>query len=163
MVLKTKLLNAENIYLHKIIHNTIQLLEVELTKKDISLVSTIEKDLPALIVNQNEITLLIKNLLSNAIQFNKTGGKIFIDVISVKNFISIGIKDTGIGIRQEELIKIFKEYYRIKNNRMRGIRVINHGLTIVKRIVDSYHGKVEVESAFGEGTTVTINLPINTN
>ncbi|MHB9039140.1 MAG: sensor histidine kinase [Melioribacteraceae bacterium] len=161
--MKTKLLNAENIHLHKIIHNTIKLLEVELTKKDISLVSTIEKDLPAIIVDQNEVTLLIKNLLSNAIQYNKTGGKIFVDVIRSKNSISIGIKDTGIGMRHEELTKIFNEYYRIKNNRMRGISVTNHGLTIVKQIVDSYHGKVDVESVFGEGTTVTINLPINTN
>jgi len=163
MELKTKQREIEEIHLHEILHNTVQLLELELKKKNISLVSTIEKDLPLIKADQNEITRIFTNLLSNAIKYNKIGGKIIIDIFTKKNYISIRIKDTGIGMREEEQKKLFNEFYRIKNDLTRGISGTGLGLTIVKRIVDSYHGKIEVESIYGEGTTITVILPININ
>ncbi|MCX6167967.1 MAG: ATP-binding protein [Ignavibacteriales bacterium] len=163
MELKTKQREIEEIHLHEILHNTVQLLELELKKKNISLVSTIEKDLPLIKADQNEITRILTNLLSNAIKYNKIGGKILIDIFTKKNYISIRIKDTGIGMREEEQKKLFNEFYRIKNDLTRGISGTGLGLTIVKRIVDSYHGKIEVESTYGEGTSITVILPININ
>lgn len=163
MELKTKQREIEEIHLQDIIHNTIQLLELELKKKKISIATTIEKDLPIIKADQNEITRIITNLLSNAIKYNKEGGKIFIDALKKKNYVSIAIRDTGIGMKPDEKEKLFNEFFRAKNEKTRGISGTGLGLTIVKRIVDSYHGKVEVESEFGSGTTFIINLPINTN
>lgn len=163
MEMKTKQREIEDIHLQEIIHNTIQLLELELKKKNISIATTIEKDLPIIKADQNEITRMITNLLSNAIKYNKESGKIFVDALTKKNYVSIRIKDTGIGMKPEETAELFNEFYRAKNEKTRGISGTGLGLTIVKRIVDSYHGKVEVESEFGSGTTFIINLPINTN
>ncbi len=159
MELKTK----QREIIHEIIHNTVQLLELELKKKNISLVSTIEKDLPIIEADHIEITQVITNLLSNAMKYNKGDGKIFIDVFKKKNYVTIAIKDTGIGMKPEETAKLFNEFYYIKNEKTRGIKETGLGLAIVKRIVDSYHGKVEVESESGIGTTFIINLPINNN
>lgn len=163
MELKTKQREIEDIHLQDIIQNTIQLLELELKKKSISIVSTIEKDLPIIKADQNEITRIITNLLSNAIKYNKDNGKIFIDALKKKNYVSVVIKDTGIGMKPEEKEKLFNEFFRAKNEKTRGISGTGLGLTIVKRIVDSYHGKIEVESEFNNGTTFIINLPINNN
>ena len=161
--LKTKQREIEDIHLQDIIQNTIQLLELELKKKNISIVSTIEKNLPIIKADQNEITRIITNLLSNAIKYNKDSGKIFIDALKKKNYVSVVIKDTGIGMKPEEKEKLFNEFFRAKNEKTRGISGTGLGLAIVKRIVDSYHGKIEVESEFNSGTTFVINLPINTN
>lgn len=163
MELKTKHREIEDIHLQKIIQNTVQLLELEFKKKNISIVTTIEKDLPSIKADQNEITRIITNLLSNAIKYNKENGKIFVEALIRKNYVSIIIKDTGIGMMPEETAKLFNEFYRAKNEKTRGISGTGLGLTIVKRIVDSYHGKIEVESEYGNGTTFIINLPINTN
>ncbi len=161
--LKAKQREIEEIHIQDIIHNTIQLLELELKKKNISIDTTIEQDLPIIKADQNEITRMITNLLSNAIKYNKENGKIFIDALTKKNYVSIRIKDTGIGMKPEETSELFNEFYRAKNEKTRGISGTGLGLTIVKRIVDSYHGKVEVESEYNNGTTFIINLPINNN
>lgn len=163
MELKTKYREIKDIHLQEIIQNTVQLLKLETKKKNISIVTTIEKDLPSIKVDQNEITRIITNLLSNAIKYNKESGKIFVDALTKKIYVSIIIKDTGIGMKPEETAKLFNEFYRAKNEKTRGISGTGLGLTIVKRIVDSYHGKVEFESEFGNGTTFIIDLPINTN
>lgn len=163
MELKTKQREIEDIQLHEIINSTVQFLELEIQKKNISIDVAIEKDLPIIKADQNEITRMITNLLSNAIKYNKERGKIFIAALAKKNYVSIEIKDTGIGIKPEEKEKLFNEFFRAKNEKTRGISGTGLGLTIVKRIVDSYHGKVEVESEYNNGTTFIINLPINNN
>lgn len=163
MELKTKQREIEDINLEVIIQSTIQLLELELKKKNITIVSTYESDLPTIKADLNEMTRIITNLLSNAIKYNVEAGKIFIDALKKKNYVSIAIKDTGIGMKPEEKERLFNEFFRAKNEKTRGISGTGLGLTIVKRIVDSYHGKIEVESEYGSGTTFTINLPINTN
>ncbi|MBA4407150.1 hybrid sensor histidine kinase/response regulator [bacterium] len=163
MELKTKQREIEEIHLQEIIQNTIQLLEFDIKKKKIAITTTIENDLPIIKADLNEITRIITNLLSNAIKYNVEKGKIFIDALKKKNYVSIIMKDTGIGMKPEEKLKLFNEFFRAKNEKTRGISGTGLGLTIVKRIVDSYHGKIEVESEYGNGTTFIINLPINTN
>jgi len=163
MEVKTKQREIEEINLVEVIDNTIQLLELESQKKKILIEKYFEKGLPRINADQNEITRLITNLLSNAIKYNTDNGKISISANVQKNYVTIRIQDTGIGMKPEEKSKLFNEFYRAKNDRTRGISGTGLGLTIVKRIVDSYQGKIEVESEFGIGTTFLVNLPINAN
>lgn len=163
MELKTKQREIGDVCVAGIIQNTIQLFELELKTKNISIATIIEKDLPTIKADQNEIARIITNLLSNAIKYNKEDGKIFIESSKQKNYVAIKVKDNGIGMKPEEKEKLFSEFYRAKNEKTRGISGTGLGLTIVKRMVDSYHGKIEVDSDYGIGTTFTICLPINTN
>jgi signal transduction histidine kinase len=66
-------------------------------------------------------------------------------------------------MKTEEKNRLFQEFYRAKNEKTRGISGTGLGLSIVKKIVESYYGKIEVESEYGSGTTFKIHFPINTN
>ncbi len=163
MEIKTKQREIQEINVVDVIENTLQFLEIELDKRHLSVEKHFERSIPRIQVDQNEITRLITNLLSNAIKYNKESGKIIISLSCMQNYLCIVIKDTGIGMKPEERQKLFNEFFRAKNDMTRGISGTGLGLTIVKRIVDSYHGKIEVDSEFGVGTSFIINLPINNN
>jgi signal transduction histidine kinase len=161
--MKTKEREIIDVNLGEIVYATLQMLELELNKKAITVEKNIEIKLPFIKADINEITRMVTNLLSNAIKYNKEKGKIFIDISSSQNYVVLKIKDTGIGLKPEEKQKLFLEFYRAKNDMTRGISGTGLGLSIVKRIVDSYYGLIEVESEYLVGTTFLIKLPINPN
>ena len=161
MELKTKQREIVELSIEEIFETTLQFLEIELNKRNLAVVKDYQAELPKIKADQNEIIRLFTNILSNAIKYNKDNGKIFINISTTSNFMSISIKDTGIGLRNDEKEKLFQEFYRAKNEKTRGISGTGLGLTIVKRIVDSYHGKIEVESEYGEGTNFKVFLPLN--
>ena len=163
MELKTKQREIEDIHIQEIIQSTVNLLEFELKKRNISISIVLEKELPTIKADQNEITRIITNLLSNSIKYNKENGQIIIESFKKKNYLTLLVKDTGIGMKLEEKSKLFCEFFRAKNDLTRGISGTGLGLTIVKRIVDSYHGIIEVDSEYGSGTTFTVSIPINSN
>lgn len=160
MELKTKSREIESLNIEEIITNTVQLLELETEKRKLTVVKDIEPNIPRINADHNEITRLITNLLSNAIKYNKENGKIYISAKVQDSYLNIIIKDSGIGMKPEEKARLFNEFFRAKNEKTRGISGTGLGLTIVKRIVDSYHGKIEVESEYGLGTSFIINLPL---
>ena len=105
------------------------------------------------------ITSLLMNLIKNAIKFNKKNGLIDIRMSRENDYIKIIIEDTGIGIPEKDLPLIFNRFYKtsdVKNSSGAGI-----GLSIVKWIVDSHDGSIEVKSSVGYGTIFNIKLPIN--
>ncbi|HEX9253456.1 MAG TPA: ATP-binding protein, partial [Ignavibacteriaceae bacterium] len=107
----------------------------------------------------DEITRLFTNLISNAIKYNRDQGIINIRLYQAENYLITEIKDSGIGLKPEEKQKLFTEFFRAKNDKTKNISGTGLGLSIVKRIVDSYSGKIEVESDYGEGTTFKVFLP----
>ncbi|MFH0733684.1 MAG: ATP-binding protein [bacterium] len=161
MEMKTKQREIESLNIIELLDSTVQFLELDLKKKGLEIVT--EYPDKSIIFNgdQNEIIRLFTNILSNAIKYNKDKGVITIKVFCSINYINVIICDTGIGMKPEERNKLFQEFYRAKNEYTRGVSGTGLGLTIVKRIVDSYHGKIEVESEYGKGTTFNIQLPIN--
>jgi signal transduction histidine kinase len=116
--------------------------------------------LPCLHADQDEISRLFTNLISNAIKYNKTNGSIDIIISSSGNYIILEVKDTGIGLKPAEKTKLFQEFFRAKNEKTKDISGTGLGLSIVKRIVDSYSGKLAVESEFNIGTSFKIFLPL---
>ena len=105
--------------------------------------------------NQSDMDKLFQNLLSNAVKYNRKKGSIIIKMDPLKKFISI--KDTGVGIKEENLPRIFERFYRVDNSRgENSIEGTGLGLAIVKHICKLYDFKVEVKSVFGEGTEFII-------
>lgn len=147
--------------IQEIMTSIIEFLEIELKKKNIKVNLNMQSSVLKIKADQNEINRLFTNIISNAIKYNRENGFIDINVNCSENYLIFKISDTGIGMRPEEKAKLFQEFYRVKNEKTRGISGTGLGLSIVKRIVDSYAGKIEVDSEFNLGTTFTIYLPVN--
>ncbi|MEI7485357.1 MAG: response regulator [Ignavibacteriota bacterium] len=159
MEMKTKSRELKELSVGGIVKSTVDFLELELKKKGVTVTSRYQEDLPLIKADNNEITRLFTNIIGNSIKYNKDKGTINIDVSTSGNFIVTKISDTGIGMKPEEKAKLFSEFYRIKNEHTRSISGTGLGLSIVKRIAESYSGKVEVESEYGKGSTFIVYLP----
>ena len=124
---------------------------------------TLEKDLENSLlvrIDRDEINRVVNNLISNAIKYNKENGYIFISACKDGPYAKMSVRDTGIGLQPEEKERLFEEFFRAKNKFTRTVTGTGLGLTIVKRIIDSYAGKIDVDSEFEKGSTFTIYLPL---
>jgi PAS domain S-box-containing protein len=110
--------------------------------------------------DRDEIQRVFQNLVSNAIKYNRPQGEIEIKACSAGRFAQISIRDTGIGMTGEEQERLFEEFFRAKNAFTRQISGTGLGLTIVKKIIDAYAGRIEVQSTYQVGTTFMVYLPM---
>ncbi|BBH22443.1 two-component sensor histidine kinase [Paenibacillus baekrokdamisoli] len=100
------------------------------------------------------------NIIGNSIKFTPDGGMIHIRMSHQSNEVEVSITDTGIGISPEELNPIFERFYKADKSRNRSNNGNGLGLAIVKKMVSLHHGSIQVKSTLGEGTTITVKLPI---
>ncbi len=114
-----------------------------------------------LIADPQDMQVILRNLLSNAVKYNVDGGRIDIDIHSQDDTIIIVVTDTGIGIASDDQKQIFREFSRVKNGSTRNIPGSGLGLWIVKQLVEHYRGRIDLTSAPGKGTAVTVVLPRN--
>lgn len=104
---------------------------------------------------------LLSNIYENAIKYNKEGGSIEISSILIDRSLRIFIKDTGIGIKNSDIKRVFERFYVADKSRDRKVKSTGLGLSIAKHIADSLDFKLDLESRFGEGSTFIIEIPIN--
>jgi len=159
MEMNTKQREIADVVLVDIVNQALELQELEIRKKNIIVEKSIPIDLPSLHIDRDEAIKIINNLVSNAVKYNKEDGKIIINASSDNNNIKITIEDTGIGLNEKDLEKLFHQFFRAKNKYTRAISGTGLGLSIVKRLVEANHGKINVESVFSEGTKFTIHFP----
>jgi two-component system phosphate regulon sensor histidine kinase PhoR len=110
-------------------------------------------------INYEEIYQLVKNLLENAIKYNKNKGKVWINVEVDNVYLIISVKDNGIGIPKKDLSRVFERFYRVDKARSNAIGGTGLGLSIVKHIVMNYNGHIELNSSEDDGTEIKIYLP----
>ncbi len=107
-----------------------------------------------------DLEAVVKNLVSNAVKYNRVGGKVSVGLRTVGGARILTVADSGIGIRQQDLPRIFERFYRVDTARSRETGGTGLGLSIVRHAVERHSGTVQVESALGEGTTFRVTLPI---
>jgi two-component system sensor histidine kinase/response regulator len=110
------------------------------------------------VVVRAEVEIILNNLLTNAIKYNREGGSIVVHVARHDDAIEITVQDTGYGLSTEESAKLFNDFVRIKNARTRGIEGSGLGLATVKRIAGMYRGEATVSSQVDKGSTFTVTL-----
>ncbi len=108
-----------------------------------------------------EVDMILNNLLTNAVKYNRDGGDVEVTVAQDSQGTRLRVRDTGIGMSEEEAGRLFQEFSRIKNARTRDIPGSGLGLSIVRRLARLYGGEVAVQSCPGEGSTFTVTLPSN--
>ncbi len=117
------------------------------------------EELPPIEADREELIRLFNNLVSNAVKYNKSMGRVEIAVEEEGPFVKLRFADTGIGISEEGQKRLFTEFFREKSTEARHVVGTGLGLSIVKSIVDFYHGRIEVESELGKGSVFTVWLP----
>jgi len=109
--------------------------------------------------DKGEIEIMLNNLVSNAIKYNRDGGRVDVTVTGGPAGVTMAVKDTGIGMTKEETAKLFGEFVRIKNAKTRNIMGSGLGLSILRKLATLYGGDVTVASQPDVGTTFTVRLP----
>lgn len=110
--------------------------------------------------DRGEMEIILNNLLSNAVKYNKDGGEVAVQLSKDEKQLYIAVADTGIGMSEEEVSKLFGEFVRIKNMKTKNITGSGLGLSIVKKLVEMYDGEIKVESEPDKGSKFTVTLPI---
>ncbi|MCK9424370.1 MAG: hybrid sensor histidine kinase/response regulator [Bacteroidales bacterium] len=108
-----------------------------------------------------EMEIIFNNLISNAIKYNKEGGNVECSIQRNEGCMEVKVTDTGIGMSQADIEKIFDDFVRIKNDKTKNISGSGLGLPIVKKLIDNYSGKIEVNSIPDKGSTFKVLIPID--
>jgi len=105
------------------------------------------------------IDQILMNLLDNAIKYSPDGGSIEVKLEEISDRIIIRVNDSGIGIPEKELPRIFERFYRVDKARSRKTGGTGLGLAIVKHLAENLGGQVTAESTLGHGSTFSFSLP----
>ncbi|MCK5319731.1 MAG: hypothetical protein KAJ55_17600, partial [Anaerolineales bacterium] len=150
----------QTVRLEEILENIIDFLITPAQKKNQTLSLKLPQNLlPELTADPIALESIFGNLITNAISYTQDGGKINVEVDMTGINIRVKVKDNGFGIADKYLDKIFERFYRVKDDKTRYITGTGLGLPIVKGLLDSMDGFIDIESEFGKGSVFTVLLP----
>ena len=151
--------DRELIDINKLIRETIDQHKVLTEEKDINVDLNISEEELMIYGHPESFKELFQNLFTNAIRYNRENGHIKVVTEDLGGSIQLLVKDSGIGISEESIPKIFDEFFRSENAKKEVKIGTGLGLSIVKQIIDNYMGTISVKSVLGEGTQFTILFP----
>src|SRR3989344_2549029 len=123
--------------------------------------SPITRETPLVVIgNKEHLLQAVTNLIKNGIDYNNPNGKVLLSLKHDQKTAVVTVSDTGIGIAEEEIPKLFDRFYRVDQSRSREMGGSGLGLSIVQSVVHSYGGTVHISSKPGEGTTITLTFPL---
>ena len=134
-------------------------LNIEILKKKLSVECFVTANVPMVYADKYGIERVVINILTNSIKYTPENGSIKMYVGFVYNDAYIKIIDTGIGIPEEDLTRIFERFYRVDKARTRQAGGTGLGLSIAKEILDQNNGSIDIKSEVGKGTEVVIRIP----
>lgn len=147
--------------INQTIQSVVQMQEAVARAKGLYLKCSLDSQVPAMSFDPDKITQVLNNLVNNAIKFTQSGGITVSSVMSLKaNEIQVRIQDTGFGIKEDDLVKLFEKFQQLgeAHQRCAGTGL---GLAICKEIVRQHGGKIKIESKVGSGSCFYFVLPIN--
>ncbi|WP_044894531.1 two-component system histidine kinase PnpS [Bacillus alveayuensis] len=150
-------LNIEAVNLTQILEEIIVMLEGKAADKDIQLELLADQD-NYIQGDVNRLKQVFINLMNNAIAYTPKGGLVQAIIENKEDKVLVHIKDTGIGIEEKEIPRIFERFYRVDKARSRNSGGTGLGLAIVKHLVEAHHGYITVKSTVGKGTTFTVHF-----
>lgn len=161
--------NREEFDIKELIDDFVKLFQGEGEAYQITINCEVAKDLSRIYGDKERLGQVFSNLLSNSIKFTQPEGSIKIKASNIAinengatvPYIQISVSDTGVGIPQESLGKIFEKFVQISHRDFKSTRGTGLGLTIAKKIIEQHGGKIEVESEEGKGTTFTFTLKVS--
>lgn len=150
--------------LNAVLNDVVNMIQIKAEKKNLAFHVEADETIPdRLFGDEVRIRQIIINLLNNAVKYTNSGDvwlKVDKEIISEEKMIlKVSIKDTGIGIKEEDIGKLFRNFERLDQRKNRNIEGTGLGLAITGKMVELMEGRIEVESTYGEGSTFTVYLP----
>ncbi len=151
--------NFSKVDLAEIANIAVATVEPMAIQKNIRIHKSFQKDI-TYDADTNEIEIIFNNLLSNAVKYNIENGQVYLRIAKSNELIKIEVEDTGIGMTEAEIESLFKDFTRIKNEKTKYISGSGLGLSITKKIISLYNGKILTESTPNKGTKFSVELPL---
>jgi signal transduction histidine kinase len=148
--------------LTEVIEDSIMALSQQADEKKISLENRVDADTPLVLIDRSRLMEVFVNLVGNGIKFTPPGGKVTVDskgLTEDRGALKVLVSDTGVGIAQEDLPRIFERFYQGQRTPEGGVKGTGLGLSISKEIVDGHRGVIQAESREG-GTSFVFTLPL---
>lgn len=150
--------HLEEVDLVEVARTSRETMEPDAAAREIDIAIDCDSDSLCLTGDRSELEIVLNNLISNAVKYNREGGSVTVRLRRAGEMAKVSVSDTGIGMTEEEQARLFEEFTRIKNEKTRDILGSGLGLSIVRRIADMYGGEVSVESEPDVGSTFTVTL-----
>ncbi len=142
-----------------IIQKVITSMDIQAERKSINISMALPEDLPLVMADGTRITQVLFNLIDNALKYSPENSRVLISAVNKNGNLEVAVSDTGIGIPEEDLPRIFERFYRVDKGRSRALGGTGLGLSIVKHIVKAHNGEISIQSTLGKGTTFIFTLP----
>ena len=152
--------NFEEVSLVELIKSTVERMDLEAKARKQTLECFVLGDIPFIEADYGRLEQVIFNVLGNAIKYTAENGKVSVFVGKIYNDVYFKVADTGIGIPEDDLPRIFERFYRVDKARSREMGGTGLGLAIAKEIVEAHAGNITIISQVGKGSEVTVRLPV---
>lgn len=146
--------------IHDIIHGAIKEISELSSQKSVIVELRTDPSIPKIMIDQKRFREVIQNLLSNALKYSNSNGKVTITSAMVYKHIQLSVADTGIGIPQKDQAQIFSKFFRAENAVLKGTEGTGLGLYVVKSFIEDWNGRVWFESREDLGTTFYLEIPV---
>jgi two-component system NtrC family sensor kinase len=146
----------QNVDLNTVLDEILLLHEKQLQENDIKIKISLAETLPPIMASKNQLRQVFLNLLANARDAMPDGGDLIVKTDSDKSNVIIEIGDTGIGIKEEHLKRVFDSFFTTKDS----VKGVGLGLSVCYGFIKDHGGDIQVRSEVGKGTTFTITLPV---
>jgi signal transduction histidine kinase len=136
--------------------------EIEVVSADrrVRVDSDVPPDLPPALADRNRVHQVLFNLLDNAVRFTPEGGHVGISAARRNGCVEVRVADTGLGIPEEHLPRLFERFYRVDPARSRGDGGTGIGLAIARSVIEAHGGRIWAESSPGRGSVFAFELPV---
>ncbi|MCB9076816.1 MAG: GAF domain-containing protein [Anaerolineaceae bacterium] len=144
-----------------IVEEVVTSLNPQAEEKQIRLLQTSEQNLPPIMANEMRIRQVVHNLVGNAIKYTLENGQVTVNTFAQNGEVLVEVADTGVGIPVNDRPHVFEKFYRVRGEHALKVKGTGLGLAIAKGIIEKHHGRIWLESVFGEGSTFIFALPMH--
>ena len=152
--------NLSEFDIHELINKAIKNSRILISQNKGKLNVELQAENPFALVDETHFLNIIHNLLDNAIKYSKDKIRIELTTQNQNGSIIISIKDNGIGIKKEDLVRIFDKFYRVSTGNIHNVKGFGLGLSYVKAIVHEFNGTINASSEIGKGSNFEIKIPV---
>jgi signal transduction histidine kinase len=153
-------LREEELHLHDVVESLLRPLQIQFQEKNVRLVADVPVDMPVLTADEQQLSIVITNLVTNALKYTPAGGTVSVRGRHEGGALQFEVQDTGAGIPQEFLERIFDKFVQVKQASDTTPGSVGLGLAIAKEIVEMYGGRIWAESLPDRGSTFAFRLPL---